>query len=178
MSTQHKLDWKSTWSTSSSIQTAQGYLQKSFKRMREWHPPHWRKRLTKSLNWMNNLCFGAWDAQLRLGSTSRGSEPLRLRLLGGTTETRWGKGSLLPNPLPRLGGQSCRTWKTKQCVYCTCGNWSSYSRDGGGTKNVLMSNLIERKGLCAALRRNLAAHSPQADGSMGMNGFLRVKDIL
>lgn len=42
---------------------------------------------------------------------------------------------------------------------------------------MLMSNLIERKGLCAALR-NLAAHSPQADGSMGMNGFLRVKDIL
>lgn len=38
-----------------------------------------------------------------------------------------------------------------------------------------MSNLIERKGLCAALRRNLAAHSPQADESMEINGFLRVK---
>lgn len=42
---------------------------------------------------------------------------------------------------------------------------------------MLMSNLIERKGLCAALRRNLAAHSPQADESMEINGFLRVKDM-
>lgn len=43
---------------------------------------------------------------------------------------------------------------------------------------MLMSNLMERKGLCAALRRNLVAHSPQADESMGTNEFLRVKDIL
>lgn len=56
-----KLDWQSSWSTSSKIPIAQGYSQKSFKRVREWHPPHWRKRLTKSLNRMNNLCFGAWD---------------------------------------------------------------------------------------------------------------------
>lgn len=43
---------------------------------------------------------------------------------------------------------------------------------------MLMSNFIEGKGLCAVLRRNLAGHSPQADESIGMNGFLKVKDIV
>lgn len=61
MSTQHSWIGKALWSTSSRIQTVQGYLQMSFKRVREWRPPHWRKRLTKSLHRMNNLCFGAWD---------------------------------------------------------------------------------------------------------------------
>lgn len=45
-------------------------------------------------------------------------------------------------------------------------------------RNELMSNPVERTALCAALRRNLAARSPQADESTGMNGFVRVKDIL
>ena len=40
------------------------------------------------------------------------------------------------------------------------------------------SNPIERTGLCATLRGNLAASLPQADESVGMKGSVRVKEIL
>lgn len=95
-----QLDWKSSWSTSSRIQTVQGYLQKSFKRVREWRPPQWRKRLTKSLHRMNNLCFGAWDGPAAAQEHQQREWASKATASGGTTETRWGQGSLLPSPLP------------------------------------------------------------------------------
>lgn len=41
-----------------------------------------------------------------------------------------------------------------------------------------MSNPIERTGLCAALRGNLAVSLPQADESVGIKSFVGVKEIL
>lgn len=43
--------------------------------------------------------------------------------------------------------------------------------------SVLMRYPAVRTGLCATLRGNLAASLPQADESVGMKSFVRVKEI-
>lgn len=43
--------------------------------------------------------------------------------------------------------------------------------------SVLMHYPTVRTGLCATVRGNLAASLPQADESVGMKSFVRVKEI-
>lgn len=45
-------------------------------------------------------------------------------------------------------------------------------------RSVLVSNPIERTGLRATLRGNLAASLPQADESVGLKSVVRMKETL